>query len=594
MILQDEHRATPDSLSPKEEAAPLPPNAPDPSAELATAKLTIGTLKSKVLEVTSSRDSLLESLGSVQSTMASLQARVSDLEDENAELQSFKKGAEDKLFAADGHEATISNLRSSLEESRRVLMRLQNDKDVRTPSSNASNGMLAPSSTDATSKRDKRMSLGVGAPNRGERSHRRVSSISDSASPMCDDASSLPAPPPPTVTKGGLRELRLSQAPPPPPSTASNSMGMTSMFSSWGAGATTTTDAANRLSVAGTERSQVDLTEELEDDIPPEEARRQAMERLQGNKSPAPSTTTTTTTTTTSNPAAALVDPEEFAAVQLELQSVRSELKAAKLAREASEVACRALREFIAIPQAERERELEGMRLPPLPSDMADEDDQEAPQEPAGEKTTGLGSWFKRKASNPSPHGSTNPPSTSTAAPPASNVSNAGSTSTPLTTDDHPSTGLPAPAPPLVHSASFISSWTRGVSQSDATTPSVAHPAPNTSTADSPPPVPPKSRFSFFTLKKGGGETGSISEEVKSEPSTPAGMIAEEEPQDAGHGGEEADEVVLGESAAETVPMSVKETKEEKDGSEGETILEVSDSPVGLEVQEGEQTPRLV
>lgn len=593
MILQDEHRATPDSLSPKEEAAPLSPNAPDPSAELATAILTIETLKSKVLEVTSSRDSLLESLGSVQSTMASLQARVSDLEDENAELQSFKKGAEDKLSAADGHEATISNLRSSLEESRRVLMRLQNDKDVRTPSSNASNGMLAPSSTDATSKRDKRMSLGVGAPNRGERSHRRVSSISDSAPPMCDDASSLPAPPPPTVTKGGLRELRLSQAPPPPPSTASNSTGITSMFSSWGAGATTTTttDAANRLSVAGTERSQVDLTEELEDDIPPEEARRQAMERLQGNKSPAPSTTTTTTT---SNHAAAVVDPEEFAAVQLELQSVRSELKAAKLAREASEVACRALREFIAIPQAERERELEGMRLPPLPSDMADEDDQEAPQEPAGEKTTGLGSWFKRKASNPSPHGSMIPPSTLTAGPSASNVSNAGSTSTPLTTDDHPSTGSPAPAPPLVHSASFISSWTRGVSQSDTTTPSVAHPAPNTSTADSPPPVPPKSRFSFFTLKKGGGETGSMSEDVKSGPSTPAGTIAEEEPQDVGHGGEEADEVVLGESAAETVPKPVEETKEEKNGSEGETILEVSDSPVGLEVQEGEQTPRLV
>lgn len=452
--------------------------------------------------MTAARDALLESLGSVQSTMASLQAQVGDLKDETAELRDFKAAAEDKLAAADVSEATISTLRSSLEDARRTLMRLQSDKEART-----SSATLLPAPEASTSTRDKRMSLGVGASKRPERSHhRRISSVSDSGVAMYgSEASGVPlALAPPTVTKGGLRELRLSQAPPPSPAATGTgaTSGITSLFSGWGAGGSSTATAdvkaaANRASITATDQQQVDISHSSEDDVSPEEARRQALARLQGR----------TMARVSSAETVPIVDPEEFTQLQHEVQALRKELVAAKLAREASEAACRALREFIAVPQAEREKELEGMSLPPLPSDMRGDSDDEpvAAEKP---KPSVISSWFSRKASS-------NAAAVTSVSPPAplplpkdtaSTTSVAGSAAVSNVDESTAASSLP---PPLQQSKSFISSWTRGVSLSDAPAPSGAPPTPSRSQSlvsepSTPPPPPAKpSRFNFFSVNKG-------------------------------------------------------------------------------------------
>lgn len=538
-----------------DEAAPVPSGdepvdapsaAPDAASELADARTTIGALQTKVLEVTAARDALLESLGSVQTTMASLQGQVSHLEDENAELRDYKTAALDKLTAAEASEATISNLRSSLEEARRTLMRLQGgEKDLRVASGSAGTHLLAPAAAESPSKqRDKRMSLGVGAVGRGgDKSHRRVSSISDSGV-----FGGLPEPlNPPTLTKGGLRELRLSQAPaaPAPPPAAA---GITSLFGGWGAGSAVADvkEAAKRASLSGggeqtSQQQQVDLSHSSDDDVSPEEARRQTLERLQARASPTPSAETVP-----------MVDPSELSSLQSEVQALRRELAASRLAREASEAACRALREFVAKPQAERERELEGVSLPPLPSDMDGVDSDDASEPAHEDKPSVLTGWFKRKPSNPA-----GPSASSQAAVPAppagdaSNVSVAGSVFASVT--DGASSSAAVQPPPLPHSTSFISSWTRKVSQADAASPPTQPlPSPNrprsesaSSSADAqsaPPPLPAKpSRFSFFTLgaSKGGANpstppaVGSPGQEhAPSAPSTLAPTIHEEAPQD--------------------------------------------------------------
>lgn len=510
--------------------APAATPLPDPSADLEAAKATIEALKSKVFEVTAARDSLLESLGSVQSTMAALQAKVTDLQEESAELRDFKTAASDKLAAADASESTISTLRSSLEDARRTLMRLQSDKEARTPSATH---LPAPEVT--TSARDKRMSLGVGVANRPERSHhRRISSVSDSGFALYGgDAPGAPlAPARPTVTKGGLRELRLSQAPPPPPAAGATS-GITSLFSSWGAGGSSATAdvkaAANRSSLTANDLPHVDISQSSEDDVSPEEARRQALARLQGGMK----------TRVSSAETVPIVDPEELTQLQLEVQALRKELAASKLAREASEAACRALREFIAVPQAEREKELEGMSLPPLPSDMQGESDDEraGAEEP---KPSVISSWFRRAPASHPANGS------SVAAPPppplpkgaASNASVAGSTAA-SNLDEPASTSSRPPPPP--QSKSFISSWTRGVSLSEPSAPPGAPPTPSHSqslvseTSPPPPPAAKLSRFNFFALNKGAAAAASPPASTagptgaRSASSTPAPTIDKED-----------------------------------------------------------------
>jgi len=509
-------------------ATPLP----DPSASLDAAKATIEVLKGKVLEVTAARDSLLESLGSVQSTMAALQARVTDLQDEATELRDFKAAVGDKLAAAESSESTISTLRSSLEDARRTLMRFQSDKETRTPSTT-----LLPAPEATTSARDKRMSLGVGAANRPERSHhRRISSVSDSGIALYGGGEISGAPlalAPPTVTKGGLRELRLSQVPTPPPAAAAPATGITSLFSGWGAGGSSATAevkaAANRASLTANDQLQIDISQSSEDDVSPEEARRQALARLQGG----------TKARVSSAETVPIVDPEELTQLQLEVQALRKELVAAKLAREASETACRALREFVAVPQAEREKELQGMSLPPLPSDMQgdSDDEQAAPEEP---KPSVISSWFRRAPPTNTAGGSaaSAPPPPPLSKDAASNASVSGST-TASNLDE-----LVGPPPPLPPSKSFISSWTRGVSLADPPAPPLAPPTPSRSqslvseTSASPPPPPVKpSRFNFFALNKGAPVAASLPaviagpSDARSATSSPAPTIDEEEPQ---------------------------------------------------------------
>ncbi|KAG9122138.1 hypothetical protein FRC07_001611 [Ceratobasidium sp. 392] len=150
---------------------------------------------------------------------------------------------------------------------------------------------------------------------------------------------------------------------------------------------------------------------------------------------------------------------EEFAAVKAELASAQQALQEATDAREASETAVRALREFIAENAVGESRTasgssegLLGLRLPPLPTDADVADEEASAPRKSEEPKRGWGGWLKRESSNtvpkaPAPAVSTTAPSIKSATE-EEGVMSPASTSTPLT--------------------NFVSSWTKGASSSNA------------------------------------------------------------------------------------------------------------------------------
>lgn len=160
---------------------------------------------------------------------------------------------------------------------------------------------------------------------------------------------------------------------------------------------------------------------------------------------------------------------EEFATLKGELASAQQALQEATDAREASETAVRALREFIAENAVGESKNvsgssdgLQGLRLPPLPTDV-DVADEEASAPPKSEEPKrGWGGWLKREPSNTVPKVTTH-------------------TSTPSiksATEEEEAPAVSATSTPLTN---FVSSWTKGVNTTNAGTsssePSPASPA---------------------------------------------------------------------------------------------------------------------
>ena len=513
---------------PSSSASPLPPPSSSPSPDQTEV---LQLLRTSLSETAADRDDLLQSLAITRSEQATLQARLSDLEEENemlllSRLNSSKAVEEEKEKRIAGEE-TIAMLRSTVEEARKGLMRLQTEKNFKRTSSNptglgfdmggtAGSGGLGvdglpqsgggsnppssffststppPTASTITSKRDKRASLNVGygvvPAGRAGNSHRRVSSISDSAIPFnpSSDPSSSSLTPAPT-NKAGLRELRLAGPPPP----VSGGIGSFLGFGG-GAAASTTLDGrrVSQLSVpASPSKAPIDLTSDLSDggsDAGAIEASRlAAMRKLEGI------------------PASPVIDPAELVALRAQMGALQSELVEAREAREASESACRALREFIAFSSRTNEAaaaggELEGgafgsgagveggMSLPPLPSDMEDAEEEQArrvsasppPPPPTAARTWSMGGLFKKDPKVPTPDPSLVTP---TASP------------NPLVSPQSQDQDSPA------GSTAFVSSWSRSVSQAGPISP------PSLTTvnpiAASPPRPPPKSKFSFFSSK---------------------------------------------------------------------------------------------
>jgi hypothetical protein len=178
---------------------------------------------------------------------------------------------------------------------------------------------------------------------------------------------------------------------------------------------------------------------------------------------------------------------EEVATLRAELTSAQKALQEATDAREASETAVRALREFIAEnavgesnPASGSSEGLQGLRLPPLPTDVdvADEEASAAPRKPE-EPKRGWGGWLKREASTTVPKAPQAPAHTST--PSLKSVNEDEDSST-------PSTG-------------FVSTWTKSVGSTSSTgamaSPSGSEPGPIS------PAVPQQQggfrKFSFFS-----------------------------------------------------------------------------------------------
>ncbi|KAG9101113.1 hypothetical protein FRC06_003341 [Ceratobasidium sp. 370] len=176
---------------------------------------------------------------------------------------------------------------------------------------------------------------------------------------------------------------------------------------------------------------------------------------------------------------------EEFAALKAELASAQQALQEATDAREASETAVRALREFIAenavgeskVTSGSSEG-LRGLRLPPLPTDADVADEEASAPRKSEEPKRGWGGWLKREPSHVVSKPAPAPAASSTPAPSVKSVTEedvptSATTSTPLT--------------------SFVSSWTKGAGSSNAGTTS-------SETSPASPAAPQPSGFRKFSL----------------------------------------------------------------------------------------------
>lgn len=331
-------------------------------------------------------------------------------------------------------------------------MRLQNEKAGRrtstiqqaTSSSSTQGGLVGlgfPDSTSSTSeeppsgsipisstsKREKHQSFGSGAVRTN--AHRRISSISDSSVPFTVGgissisdpsflSSSTPAVAAPVTTKGGLRELRLSSAPAPlspqPPALASPTTAASSTFSFLGFGGGGNSNLAPSTTPAAFERpSQVarrisSSSAAFQDDVvdlasvsvrssdgdhdSTVESRLSALRQLE-DSSLIPLAV---------EPAPPSAEDELIRALRLESSALRAQLAESLAAREASEAACRAMREFVAGGRSgsgaameienDKEEAMPAISLPPLPSDL--EMDREEEEEEEKPTTTSRWAFF--------------------------------------------------------------------------------------------------------------------------------------------------------------------------------------------------------
>lgn len=191
---------------------------------------------------------------------------------------------------------------------------------------------------------------------------------------------------------------------------------------------------------------------------------------------------------------------EEMTALKAELAAAQRALQEATDAREASETAVRALREFIAenaVGMANSgagagagSEGLQGLRLPPLPTDADVADEEASGPRKVEEPKRGWGGWLKRETSNSAPKAAPAPPPASVVVPVAAAPSI-------KSVSEEEEGNVPPATTPLT---SFVSTWTRSVSSSSST--GVATPPIGSDPSPISPAVPQQSgfrKFSFFS-----------------------------------------------------------------------------------------------
>ncbi|KAL5633317.1 hypothetical protein ACGC1H_003724 [Rhizoctonia solani] len=164
---------------------------------------------------------------------------------------------------------------------------------------------------------------------------------------------------------------------------------------------------------------------------------------------------------------------EEFAKLRAELTACQQALQEASDAREASETAVRALKEFIAenavgeTTSTLGSEGLQGLRLPPLPTDANIADAESSAPKKVEEPKRGWGNWLKRAdASSPAPRPNPVPASSSASI-----------------RSVHEDEGIPTITTSSTPLTNFVNNWTRSRSSSssvDGGPSPVTEPAPMT------------------------------------------------------------------------------------------------------------------
>ncbi|CAE6532428.1 unnamed protein product [Rhizoctonia solani] len=181
---------------------------------------------------------------------------------------------------------------------------------------------------------------------------------------------------------------------------------------------------------------------------------------------------------------------EEFAKLRAELTACQQALQEATDAREASETAVHALKEFIAenavgeAKSSSGSEGLQGLRLPPLPTDANVADAEPSAPKKLEEPKRGWGGWLKRgDTSNSSPKPSLAPLPDSASA-----------------KSEHESEGVPAITTSTTPLTNFVSNWTRSRSSSSSVD---GGPSPVTEAAPTTPASQPSGFARFFGKSTG-------------------------------------------------------------------------------------------
>lgn len=207
---------------------------------------------------------------------------------------------------------------------------------------------------------------------------------------------------------------------------------------------------------------------------------------------------------------------EEFAKLRAELAACQQALQEATDAREASETAVRALKDFIAenaVGEARSPEGLQGLRLPPLPTDANVADAEASASLKPEEPKRGWGGWLKREPSNSSA------PKTAPGPAPAVSIKS-------------PSEDDSVPAPASTPLTSFVNSWTRSRSSSSSADAVSPAPEPSASAAAQP------SAFRKFFAKTNAPAPAAAVEPATPRPSTPPSHLQtqyESEPDEPKH-----------------------------------------------------------
>jgi hypothetical protein len=474
-------------------ASVSPANLAQLRKSLVTAQTDISRLQDRNIEL--------------EGELAECQSKLSDVERQNQFLSASKEAVETELKEEkrkrEAAEENVETLRGSLDDARKAIGSMRKGEEKRASTINhglgmgLADGFLSPEMGNgeefATSKKVKRASLMF------TQGNRRVSGAD-----FPDNAPQTPATTNmPSVPRTGLRELRLGSnlSPPSSPNPTTTPTLANSGFS----------DPPSSLPPRQSPQQSSEYVEPTQESfstprMPSSRPRPGIAERLSSLTSMSGLSDISGSPTKYDSNGNQFInlnmDDNQVQTLESEVSVLRAQLMEAKEARVASEECLKALREFIAMQNGgstgtEAESSVQGIKLPPLPTDMDAEEVMSVSDSPVQEKKSAgwsLGGYWK---STP-------------AIPPKDNhhTSHANSIATSVRSEagDVPSASssvrnMPYESVAAMPLSSFVSSWSRGITGGPPGT-ATGPTSPSETTASSVAPGLTKRSFSFFGSRK--------------------------------------------------------------------------------------------